>query len=85
MIPRQEIFERLSILLRPFNRGEVEITLGTDIAADLNIDSVAVMDFVMEVEDHFDIEIPLNVLSEVRNMEELVNVVEARTRRSEVA
>ncbi|MDP9137503.1 MAG: phosphopantetheine-binding protein [Pseudomonadota bacterium] len=85
MIPRPEIFERLSVLLRPFNRGEVEITLGTDIAADLNIDSVAVMDFVMEVEDHFDIEIPLNVLSEVRNMEELVNVVEARTRRSEVA
>ena len=38
----------------------------TDISADLNIDSVSVMDFVMEVEDHFDIDIPLNVLSETR-------------------
>jgi acyl carrier protein len=85
MISRDQIFERLATLLRPFNRGEVEITLRTDIAADLNIDSVAVMDFVMEVEDHFDIEIPLNVLSEIRNMEELVSAVEARTKRSEVA
>ena len=25
------------------------------------------MDFVMEVEDHFDIDIPLNVLSETRS------------------
>ena len=85
MTLRPVIFERLAALLRPFSHGDVEITLSTDIAADLNIDSVAVMDFVMEVEDHFDIEIPLNVLSEIRNMEELVNVVDARTKKSEVA
>jgi acyl carrier protein len=85
MSGRQQIFDDLARLLRPFNRNDVEITPGTDIAADLHIDSVAVMDFVMEVEDHFDIEIPLNVLSEIRTMEELVTVVETRTKRSEVA
>lgn len=85
MSSRGQIFERLTTLLGPFNRSGVEITPRTDIAADLNIDSVAVMDFVLEVEDHFDIEIPLNVLSEIRNMEELVSAVEARTRRGEVA
>jgi acyl carrier protein len=36
------------------------------------------MDFVMEVEDHFEIDIPLNVLSETRTMNDLVNVVEGR-------
>jgi acyl carrier protein len=40
------------------------------------------MDFVMEVEDHFDIDIPLNVLSETRTMDDLVNVVEGRLNRS---
>jgi acyl carrier protein len=32
----------------------------------------------MEVEDRFDIEIPLNVLSETRTMGDLVKVVDAR-------
>ncbi len=48
----------------------------------LEIDSVAVMDFVMEVEDHFDIDIPLNVLSETRSIEDLVKVVAERTMRA---
>ncbi len=85
MSGREQIFEQLSKLLQPFNRGGADITPRTDIAADLNIDSVTVMDFVMEVEDHFDIEIPLNVLSEIRTMDELVSVVEKRSKRSEVA
>jgi acyl carrier protein len=53
----------------------------TDISADLNIDSVAVMDFVMEVEDHFDIEIPLNVVSETRSIGDLASVVDARVKK----
>jgi acyl carrier protein len=32
----------------------------------------------MEVEDHFEIDIPLNVLSETRTMDDLVSVVETR-------
>jgi acyl carrier protein len=39
----------------------------------------------MEVEDHFDIEIPLNVLSETRTMSDLVKVVEAGISRSRLA
>jgi acyl carrier protein len=38
------------------------------------------MDFVMEVEDHFNIEIPLNVLGETRTMSDLVKVVESRVK-----
>jgi acyl carrier protein len=42
------------------------------------------MDFVMEVEDHFDIEIPLNILSETRTMKDLVKVVEEAVERREL-
>jgi acyl carrier protein len=66
-------------LLEPFNSVGVTLNPDTDISSDLNIDSVTVMDFVMEVEDHFDIEIPLNVLSETRTIAELAKVVESRT------
>lgn len=68
-------------LLAPFNTNGVPLTADTDISADLNIDSVAVMDFVMEVEDHFDIEIPLNLVAETRTVAELAAVVTARTQK----
>ena len=78
---RAEIFTALCELLQPFNSAGVVLSLTTDISTDLNIDSVTVMDFVMEVEDHFDIEIPLNVLSETRTVADLAKVVDARTRK----
>jgi acyl carrier protein len=78
MTTRQEIYTTLCRLLQPFNANDVELASETEISADLSIDSVSVMDFVMEVEDHFEIDIPLNVLSETRTMNDLVNVVEAR-------
>ena len=80
MTTRDEIYDALSQLLQPFNSKAVELTPATEISADLSLDSVSVMDFVMEVEDHFEIDIPLNVLSETRTMNDLVAVVETRLR-----
>ena len=74
--------QQICKLLEPFNTNGARLVAETDISTDLNIDSVTVMDFVMEVEDHFDIEIPLNVLSETRTIAELAKVVEARTGKS---
>jgi acyl carrier protein len=73
-----EIFEVLCGLLEPFNTQKVDLKPTTDISADLNIDSVSVMDFVMEVEDKYDIDIPLNLLSETRTLQDLAVVVEQR-------
>ena len=72
---------QLCTLLGPFNTNGAVLSATTDISTDLNIDSVTVMDFVMEVEDHFDIEIPLNVLSETRTVADLARVVESRTKK----
>jgi acyl carrier protein len=72
---------QISSLLEPFNTNGTVLSATTDISTDLNIDSVTVMDFVMEVEDHFDIEIPLNVLSETRTIGDLAQVVEARVKK----
>jgi acyl carrier protein len=72
------IFAKLCELLTPFNKDNIELKPETEISADLSIDSVAVMDFVMEVEDHFDIDIPLNVLGDTHTMSDLVKVVQSR-------
>ncbi len=72
---------QICTLLAPFNSNGTVLSASTDISSDLNIDSVTVMDFVMEVEDHFDIEIPLNILSETRTVADLARVVEARRKK----
>jgi len=69
-------------LLEPFNTVGHHLSPPNDIYTDLTIASVTVMDFVMEVEDHFDIEIPLNVLSETRTIADLAKVVEARAKKA---
>jgi acyl carrier protein len=78
MTASADTFTTLCQLLEPFNAAKITLKPETDISADLNIDSVSVMDFVMEVEDHFNIDIPLNVLSETRSIADLVKVVEDR-------
>ena len=74
----ETIFRELCKLLEPFNAAGVTLSRRTDISADLNIDSVSVMDFIMEIEDKYDIDIPLNLLSDIRTLDELTGVVEAR-------
>lgn len=76
-----ETISQICKLLEPFNSSGIVLAAGTDISTDLNIDSVTVMDFIMEVEDHFDIEVPLNVLSETRTIADLAKVVDARVKK----
>jgi len=54
-----------------------QISPKAKIARDLGLDSVAVMDFVMDIEDHFDISIPLDRIAEVETVEDLTRAVEA--------
>lgn len=73
-----QIVEQVARLLAPYNKTAVVLTADTDIPAELNIDSVDIMDFVMEVEDLFDVEIPLNVVSETRTIGDMARVVEGK-------
>ena len=76
----QRIFDAITELLAPFNSINLDLKPETDIARELNIDSVAVMDFVMELEDKFDIDIPLTVLSETHTITDLIDVVKERAK-----
>ena len=67
--------ETISALLAPFNDKDVAITLETSFSTDLELDSLAVMDFVAEMEDTFDIMIPLNILPDLETVGEVVDAV----------
>ena len=49
---------------------------GTDLVDDLALESIQVMDFIAEVEDHFDILIEVDRLANIRTLAELAKLVE---------
>ena len=55
--------------------GRHDLTPESSITADAGLDSVSVMDFVLELEDEFDTTIPLDQLSNVRTIRELAEVI----------
>jgi acyl carrier protein len=71
----QKLISEISEMLSGLNKAGIEITADTDFNADLNVDSVAVMDFVLMVEDKYDLSIPINLLSEVSTVGQFAQVV----------
>jgi acyl carrier protein len=57
------------------NQKGVKLTRDTDIIADLEIDSVSLLDVVMDIEDNYDISIPVNTISEIKTIGELVDAI----------
>ena len=71
------VFHKICGLLEPLNNKGVKLTRETDLVADLEIDSVSVLDIVMDVEDTYDISIPVNTISETKTIGELVDAIHA--------
>lgn len=58
-------------LLSQFLKQDIEITESQHLMRDLELDSVMVMELMMELEDYFDISIPLNSLPDVNTVADL--------------
>ena len=57
--------------------GGVTVSADTRIAGGLGLDSVAILDFIMDLEDRFDVSIPLDRIATVQTVAELSSAVEA--------
>jgi acyl carrier protein len=57
--------------------ANINVTPETPIVAGLGLDSVAILDFIMDLEDRFDISIPLDRVAEVQTVGELSQAIEA--------
>lgn len=69
------VFHKICSLLEPLNEKGVKLTRDIDIIADLEIDSVSLLDVVMDIEDNYDISIPVNTISEIKTIGELVDAI----------
>jgi acyl carrier protein len=69
------LFRDLCAILERYAPAGVELTPATELSGDLNIDSVAAMDLIMEIEDKFGIDIPMNLVSDLRSLQDLLDVV----------
>lgn len=79
MPDRAAIFDRLRELIAPVNKKGVEINEGTTFANDLELDSLTVMDLVANIEDEWDIVIPLNMLPELETVGQVADAVARMT------
>ena len=70
-----DVMHEICHQLAPYRVDEKPITGQTVIYDDLSIDSLAVMDIVVELEDRFDIAIPINVVAEIRTVDELADAI----------
>lgn len=73
---RQQIRARIvEHLARLSPKKTIDITGQTRIIRDLEIDSLAVMNFILLLEEQFDISIPLERVAEVETVDDLVAAV----------
>ena len=70
-----EIFSAVTTALEPYRKEGTPITAATDISQDLILDSVAMLDLLMELEEKFDVSIPLNLVPEITTVGQLAETV----------
>ena len=66
-----KVNDELIALLRQQLGDERAIHAATDLLSDLALESVQIMEFIVEVEDHYDIAISLEALGDIRTIEQL--------------
>jgi acyl carrier protein len=75
-VANRSVRDDISAIFEQVIGHPVEISDDTDIVEDLGMDSLGVMNFVMAIEDFYDISIPLDRIAQVQTVADLVNAVE---------
>ena len=73
---KEEILDQLFELISPYSEQPIELSEQTSIMNDVGLDSMKVMELVMQIEDHFDVSVPLNILPDVNTIGELAKHLE---------
>jgi acyl carrier protein len=74
-LTREQVLERTTQILNKHAKGEVELSERTEIAADLGIDSLGVMEALAEVEDAFELAFDDQQLQGIATVGDLVDLI----------
>ena len=72
----EAILPQLYEILRPHGQEGQTLSEETGLVADLDLDSLKVMELLLELEERFDISIPLNIVSDVRTIGDFARQIE---------
>ena len=68
LLSHADLLSEVIALVQPLAPEGRTVTAETDLVADLDFDSLKVMSLIEQVEDRFDISVPLNVLPDIRTV-----------------
>ena len=68
--------EEIAVIFEQVLGRTVSISDDTDIVEDLGMDSLGVMNFVMAIEDFYDLSIPLDRVAQIQTVADLIRAVE---------
>ncbi len=70
-----EIMQLLCDRLSSLTNSDTQITPETNLINQLSIDSIKLLNLIMEIEDIFDVSIPINALTDINTVRELADLV----------
>jgi acyl carrier protein len=76
MSDRSQTVAKILELVEPFNKKGIDVGEATRFAQDLAWDSLTVLNFVAEVEDEFDVLIPVNMQAEIETVGQLADALQ---------
>ncbi len=81
-----EILDQLNELLMPYIKTDSNIVLteNSDLMADLGLNSVKVLAFILNIEDGFDVSLPLSELPNVKTVKDFALLLQKMTQESQV-
>ena len=75
----EEILLQLYEILKSYAKDGQSLSEDTELLSDLGLDSMKVMQLLLETEERFDISIPLNIIPNVRTAKDFARQIEQLT------
>jgi acyl carrier protein len=75
----EEILLQLYEILKPYAKDGQSLSEDTELLSDLGLESMKVMQLLLETEERFDISIPLNIIPNVRTVGDFARQIEQLT------
>lgn len=75
MTQQNEVLDAVIEIVRTLPQAAQGVVPETNVIRDLGLDSLAVMNFVMALEDRFDISMPMDRLAEIETVRDLASAI----------
>ena len=77
MASYEEILEKVINELSALTATDANLTENSELVTELGLDSFKVLDLLMDIEDEFDISMPVNLLADVHTVKDLAERIHA--------